>query len=169
MRKQNSTRNLDSKWIIPPLGSSQPGFSLAELDSWESRIIWDPLPISTPRNTLVHFCFPTAPVPQTDDENDYREVILAPRNNQFDSGIWLKSIIWDQGTKYREWWKPELNLNDKGMLLEVVSEADQHPGSAFDDKNNNSCSFLPSTLTLFQLLMTKSFCRRPNSETSPSN
>ena len=44
---------------------------------------------------------------------------LAPRNAEFERGDWVKSIIWDQGSSYRNFTALDLNLNDPQMLLEI--------------------------------------------------
>lgn len=48
---------------------------------------------------------------------------LAPRNADFESGDWLKSIIWDADRPYKDFTKVNLNLNDVQMLLEVQTDA----------------------------------------------
>lgn len=50
---------------------------------------------------------------------------LAPRNAEFESGDWLKSVIWDANRPYKDFTKLNLNLNDTEMLLEV-----QNPSAA---------------------------------------
>ena len=48
---------------------------------------------------------------------------LAPRNEAFEKGSWLKSIIWDEKEKYNaNFTKLNLNLNDTEMLLELDTD-----------------------------------------------
>jgi len=52
--------------------------------------------------------------------DDYAIEALAPKNAAFESGDWLKSVIWDSSTPYdSSFTKLNLNLNDPLMLLEV--------------------------------------------------
>ncbi|KAL8280182.1 hypothetical protein RQP46_007512 [Phenoliferia psychrophenolica] len=92
---ERTNRITKTKWKIP---DTQSDFAMAELDDWESKIIWGPESQGVVKS----------------ESNP-----LAPRNAQFERGDWVKSIIWDQGTSYRDFTALDLNLNDPQMLLEI--------------------------------------------------
>ncbi|ORY53385.1 hypothetical protein BCR35DRAFT_310520 [Leucosporidium creatinivorum] len=92
---ERSNRHTKAKWEIP--ADSETAFEMAELDDWEDKIIWGPSG--------------SDPSPHLDP--------LAHRNVEFESGSWLKSIIWSSSRPYKDFTSLNLNLNDTQMLLEV--------------------------------------------------
>lgn len=94
---------------------------MAELDDWESKIIWGPGScVSFPFHALPSQADPTSGRRKHPNFSD--PILLAPRNSEFERGDWVKSIIWDRGSSYRDFTALNLNLNDPQMLLEMQAK-----------------------------------------------
>ncbi|KAM0746937.1 hypothetical protein T439DRAFT_350223 [Meredithblackwellia eburnea MCA 4105] len=98
-------------------------FSMTELDDWESKIIWGPASFAQ---------YPSFHLPPKKGcsplDSSYRKVdrteasLLAPRNAAFEQGDWLKGVIWDRGSSFKDFTSINLNLNDPQMLLEIQNQ-----------------------------------------------